>query len=80
MNKGAKSWPAGSKMVLKKGEFKCEEFVIHEEVLPGGLVVVKSSVTAPDEEKEYNGVWEINANGKKFGKITAGFRAISMKS
>lgn len=76
VNKGTKAWPAGSKLVLKKGEFKCEEFVIQEEVLPGGLVVVKSNVTAPEEEKEYAGVWEIDANGKKFGKITAGFKAI----
>ena len=76
VNKGTKAWPAGSKLVLKKGEFKSEEFVIQEEVLPGGLVVVKSNVTAPEEEKEYVGVWEIDANGKKFGKITAGFKAI----
>jgi hypothetical protein len=76
VNKGSKSWPPGAKFVLKKGDFKAQEFEIGEEIIPGAAVLVKSCVTAPCEEKEFSGVWEIDIGGKRFGKITAGFKTI----
>lgn len=74
VNKGTQAWPAGSKVVLKKGELACEDFVIGEKVEPGNNVVVKCCVKAPDEAKEYLGVWEIDTGVKKFGKISAQFK------
>lgn len=74
VNKGTQAWPAGSKLSLKKGELVCDDFVIGEKVEPGSCVMVKCCVKAPDEAKDYLGVWEIDTGVKKFGKITAQFK------
>lgn len=76
VNKGTQAWPAGSKLVLKKGEFVCEDFAIAEQVEPGVNVVVKTCIKAPEEVKEFMGVWEIDTGLKKFGKISAQFKTV----
>ena len=76
VNKGTQVWPAGSKLVLKKGEFACEDFVLGEQVEPGVNVVVRTCVKAPEEAKEFLGVWEIDTGAKRFGKISAQFKTV----
>lgn len=70
MNNGKKTWPAGSKFAMKKGDFLANSVNLPI-VNPGEKIIVEVEIATPEVEKDCKGVWEIVVGEKRFGKIEA---------
>ena len=70
INKGRKTWPAGSRLVLNKGNVIAEDAILSE-VEPGKKINVEIQVKVPSIETAFSGTWKIVIGEKEFGKIKA---------
>ncbi|OMJ96031.1 hypothetical protein SteCoe_409 [Stentor coeruleus] len=69
-NKGKMIWPEGSKLVMIRGNFICEDVVLRK-IEPGEKALVEVQTRLPYSEGICNGTWQIDTGNKKFGKIKA---------
>ncbi|OMJ69859.1 hypothetical protein SteCoe_32295 [Stentor coeruleus] len=67
-NKGKIMWPEGSKLVMIRGNFICEDVVLRK-IEPGEKVLIEVQTRLPYSEGLCKGTWQIDTGSRKFGKI-----------
>lgn len=77
-NVGKKDWPEGTKLVYKKGSLSGIQEVSIPAIEAGKKATVELEFKAPDTVGEHKGIWKVQINDKKFGKLTSSFKAIKV--
>ncbi|OMJ82411.1 hypothetical protein SteCoe_16885 [Stentor coeruleus] len=75
-NKGKMVWPEGTKLVMHKGNFVCEDVVLRK-VEPGEITLVEVITRLPLVEGECKGAWHLDTGNKVFGKIKAYVKCVN---
>lgn len=75
-NKGKMVWPEGSKLVMVRGSFICEDVVLRK-IEPGEKVMIEVQTRVPYSEGLCKGTWQIDTGSRKFGKIKSYVKCVT---
>lgn len=75
-NKGKMVWPEGTKVIMHRGDFACEDVVLRK-VEPGETATVEVVAKLPLVEGECKGTWHLDTGNKVFGKIKAYVKCVN---
>lgn len=75
-NKGKMVWPEGTKFVMHRGDFICEDVILRK-IEPGESITVEVTTRLPMVEGECKGTWHLDTGNKVFGKIKAYVKCVN---